>query len=187
MTRHPFDSGELGRDDPEMDRIGEALEHYAATAGDEPPMALAMRIREAIDDEPLPASGWWASALAFLAPLRGPARVMLAAAVVVAAVVGAIALGELANRATIDTGSPPPSVIETPIPTPTPTPTPTLTPTPTPSAEPSASPSPTETDDQDDVETPEPTETEDSSGSGGGDGDNSGPGGGGDNSGPGGG
>jgi hypothetical protein len=179
MTRHPFDSGELGRDDPEMDRIGEELERYAATTGGEPPIGLATRIREAIDDEPLPASGWWASTLAFLAPLRGPARVVLAAAVVVAAVMGGIALGELADRATIDAGSQPPSVVETPIPTPTPTPTPT------PILTPSASPSPAATDDEDDVETPEPTETDDSSGPGGG--DNSGPGGGGDNSGPGGG
>jgi hypothetical protein len=186
MTRHPFDSGELGRADPEMDRVGEALERYAETAGGEPPMDLAMRIREAIDDAPLPASGWWASGLALLAPLRGPARVVLAAAVVVAAVMAAIALGELADRATIDTGSPAPSVVETPLPTPTPTPAPTMTPTPSPSAEPSASPSPTETDD-DEVQTPEPTETEDNSGPGGGGGDNSGPGGGGDNSGPGGG
>ncbi len=77
MTRHPFDSGELGRNDPEMDRAGEVLERYAAEASGEPPMDLASRIRDALDDEPTPARSWWASLLALLATWQGPARLAL--------------------------------------------------------------------------------------------------------------
>jgi hypothetical protein len=184
MTRQPFESGELGRSDPEVDRLGQQLERYAADFGDEPPMDLAARIQATLDDEPIPATGWWASVLGILATWHGPARLALAAAVVLAAVIGAVTLGELADRARTNTGATPsPSVIVTPTPTPTPTPTSTPTPTPTPSPSPSNTPTPlpTESDDDDDddaLETPEPSESDD---------DNSGPGGGGDNSGPGGG
>ena len=61
MSLHPFDSGELGRTDPEMDRIGSQLERYASEVGDEPPVDLAARISATLDDEPIPAVGWWAS------------------------------------------------------------------------------------------------------------------------------
>lgn len=189
MTRHPFDSGELGRSDPEMDRIGEGLERYASEAGGEPPMDLASRIKAALEDEPVPARGWWGSLMAILAPWHAPARLALGAAVVAAAVIGALALGDLADRArnnsTGSTPTPAPSVVVTPSPvtTPTPRPTPrhTQSPTPTPSASPTTAPSspataaPTATDDDGGVETPSPSES-DNSGSGGG--DNSGPGGG---------
>ena len=185
MTRHPFHSSELGRDDPEMDRIADTLERYADATAAEPPIGLATRIRDVIDDQPRPAGGWWASVLAALTPLRGPARIVLAAAVVIAAVMGAIALGELADRAPVDTGTtPPPSVVDTPVPTPTPT----VSPTPSPTPQPSASAAPTASDDDDELDTPDPTETDGSSGPGSGGSDNSGPGGSGsDNSGPGGG
>jgi hypothetical protein len=185
MTEHPFDSGELGRTDPELDRLGQQLERYAADVADVPPLDLAVRIRAAIGDEPTPSAGWWTSLLGVLATWHGPARLALAAAVVLAAVVGAVTLGELANRARTNTGATPsPSVIVTPTPAPTPTPTvqPTPTPTPSTSASPTPTPLPTESEDDDDEpETPEPTETEDedNSGPGGGGGGNSGPGGGG--------
>jgi hypothetical protein len=183
MTRHPFDSGELGRTDPEVDRLGQQLERYAADLADVPPMDLAARIRATLDDEPTPTTGWWASLLGILATWHGPARLALAAAVVLAAVAGAFTLGELADRARTNTGATPsPSVTVTPTPTPTPTPTMRPTPTPTPSPSPSSTPTPMPTesgDDDDELETPEPSETEDD--------DNSGPGGGGGNSGPGGG
>ncbi|MGH2402648.1 MAG: hypothetical protein ACRDE6_08035 [Candidatus Limnocylindria bacterium] len=186
MTRHPFDSGELGRTDPEMDRVGQQLERYAADRADEPPMDLAARIQATLDEEPIPAAGWWASLLGVLATWHGPARLALAAAVVLAVVVGAVTLGELVDRARTNTGaSPSPSVIVTP--TPTASPTPTIAPTPTPTATPSPSPSttptplPTESDDGgEELETPEPSESDDdNSGPGGGGDDNSGPGGGG--------
>ena len=57
MTRHPFDSDELGRNDPEMDRIGTHLERYAADVADEPPMDMVTRIQAAVDEEPVPAAG----------------------------------------------------------------------------------------------------------------------------------
>lgn len=178
MTRHPFDSGELGRSDPEMDRIGEGLERYASQAG-EPPMDLASRIRATLDDEPIPAGGWWQSLLAALAAWHGPARLALGAAVVVAALIGALALGDLADRArNNNTGSTPaPSVIITPSPSPSPTPSPTSTPTPTAAPSPPAVPTPSASNDHGGgSETPRPSES-----------DNSGPGGGSDSSGPGGG
>ncbi|HEX7197075.1 MAG TPA: hypothetical protein VF364_09625 [Candidatus Limnocylindria bacterium] len=188
MTRHPFDSGELGRSDPEMDRVGQQLERYSAGLADEPPVDLAARIQASLDEEPTPATGWWASLLGALATWRGPARMALAAAVVVAAVVAALTLGDLADRARNNTGATPsPSVTITP----TPTASPTASPTPPPSASPTASPSlsptqtptplPTESDhDDDELETPEPSESDDdNSGPGGGGGGNSGPGGGG--------
>ncbi len=189
MTRHPFDSGELGRNDPDMDRAGQDLERHAAEVGGEPPLDLASRIRAAIDEEPVPARGWWGSLLAAFAPWRGPARLALGTAVVAAAVLGALALGDLADRARNNTGATPsPSVIATPPQTPSPSPSPTIspspspTPSPTPSATPLPSPSPpatvlpTATDDHGGggAETPSPSES-DSSGPGGG---NSGPGGG---------
>ena len=184
MTRHPFDSGELGRNDPEMDRLGAGLERFAAEAGGEPPLDLSARIRTALDDEPVPAGGWWASMLGVFAPWHGPARLALGTAVVAAAVIGAIALGDLAGRARNNVGSSPtPSVIATPSPSPTQAPTPSQTPSPTPSSTPTPLPSapatlsPSASDDHGGgVETPEASESDDSSGSGGG---NSGPGGGG--------
>ena len=180
MTRHPFDSGELGRNDPEMDRAGEALERYATEVGGEPPMDLASRIRDALDDEPTPTGGWWASLLAAFAPWHGPARLALGTAVVAAAVIGALAFGDLADRARIGTGSSPtPSVTVAPSPTPTPTPTPSPIPTPTPipteSPSPPATEAPSPSDDHGGgSETPGPSDS-DNSGPGSG---SSGPGGG---------
>ena len=186
MTRRPFDSSELGRNDPEMDRIGAHLERYAQESAGEPPLDLVMRIQATVDDEPLPARGWWASLLAAFAGWHQAARLAMATAVVAAAAIGALVVGDLADRARNNTGATPvPSVNLTPSPlptvTPTQTPTPVPTPTPTPSASESAPASvdPTASDDDDEVETPEPTESDsDNSGPGGGGGDNSGPGGG---------
>ena len=186
MTRHPFDSGELGRDDPEMDRLGESLEEYATDAAGEPSPDLSSRIMAAIDHEPVPSRGWWGSLLAAFAPWHGPARLALGAAVVAVAVIGALALGDLADRARNNTGATPsPTEVVSPSPTPSASPTPSLspsaTPSPTPSATPTstsvpATPMPTATDDHGgDLDTPSPSES-DNSGPGGG---NSGPGGGG--------
>ena len=151
MRRHPFDSDELGRTDPEMDRVAERLERYASDAGGEPPPDLVTRIQAALDEEPIPRRGWYAGLVARLDPWRGAVRLAAAALVVAAAVVGALTLGELADRSRNDTGGPPvptvpvmpsssPTLAPTPTPTPTPTPiqvvnvvaTPTPTPTPTP-------------------------------------------------------
>ena len=180
MNRHPFDSHELGRAEPELDRVGQALERHAAEESGEPPLDLASRIRSAVDAEPArrgPFAG-------LLATWRSPVRAVAAAVVVLAAVVGALALGELADRARDDVGATPgPSVVITPSPIPTPTPSPSPSPSPTPSSTPSPTPSvtpsetaePSSTDD-DEVETPEPSESDNSGPGGGGGSDNSGPG-----------
>ena len=183
MTQHPFESGELGRDDPDLDLIGERLERYAADAGGEPPIDLATRIMTALDDEPVPARGWWGTLMATIAAWHGPARLALAGVVVAAVVVGTITLRDLADGARNGStgGTPPPSEGAPPTPslTPSPTPMPTPSPTSTPTATPSPSPSTTASDgDDEETETPEPSETDDSSGPGGGGDDNSGPGGG---------
>ena len=180
---NPYDPSELGRHDPELDRIARELEQQAAAMGGEPPLDLTGRILSVIDDEPMPISRW-----AWLTGLRGPARLLATAAIVVVAITGALAIGTLIEQARPDVGGPPTPV---PLPSPSVTPSPSASPSVTPSPSPTLSPSPsatstpalqpTPTDDDDEVETPEPSESDD---------DNSGPGGGGggdDNSGPGGG
>jgi hypothetical protein len=181
---NPYDPAELGRHDPELDRIAQELERQAAAMGGEPPLDLTGRILSAIDDEPMPSSRW-----SWLIGLRGPARLLAAAAVVVVAITGALAIGSLIDQARQNVGGEPTPVV---LPSPSDTPSPTPSPSNSPSESPSPSPSPTETpsvaptvqptpSDDDEVETPEPSESDD---------DNSGPGGGGggdDNSGPGGG
>jgi hypothetical protein len=186
MTRHPYGPDELDRHDPALDEAATRLEEYASASDGEPPMGLASRIRDAIDAEPPVAIGWWAS---FLAWRHGvPARAMAVAGVVVLAMAGALALGELARNArTNNVGtSPEPSVIPVPSTTPSDEPTPTISPSP--SASPTASPTPTPTEvgtpdvetvaptpSDDDEETPEPSES-DHSGPGGGGGGGSGSG-----------
>ncbi|MDQ2689126.1 MAG: hypothetical protein M3Y29_02480, partial [Chloroflexota bacterium] len=86
MSRSPYGPDELDRTDPALDRVAQRLEDYAAARRADPPLDLATRIRAAIDDEPLPRPGWWASMIAGLRAWRGPARALAVAAVVVAAV-----------------------------------------------------------------------------------------------------
>ena len=182
MTRHPFDSDELGRSDPELDRVGQRLERYSAQARGEPPPDLSGRILAALEQEPHPRG----RIAVFLAAWSAPARATAGAAIVVLLVVGGLALGQLIERTREQIGATPsPSVTVTPSPTPSPTPSSTPTPSPTPSATPSptvtpsqvATPSPP--DDDDEVETPRPTESDNSGPGGGGGSDSSGPGGGG--------
>jgi uncharacterized membrane protein YgcG len=193
MIRHPYGPDELDRDDPALDEVAEQLQAYASDQRSVPPVDLAARIHAAVDAEPDPPVGWWATFTAAIGGLGTPARGLAAAAVVTSAIVLGLFAGDLADliRDGDGTGaSPSPSVIVPPSPSPSPSaspsPSPTTSPSPSDSPTPpqrSATPAPTATDD----ETPEPTES-DNSGPGGGDGDNSGPGGGdGDNSGPGGG
>lgn len=180
MSRNPYGSDELDREDASLDRVADRLERYASERRAEPPMDLASRIMATIDDEPDPARGWWTSFMSGLEAWRTPARALAVAAVVVAAVVSAIAFGELAGRARQDNvGSSPSPGLLTPRPTPTPTPTPTQSPSPSPSPSPSLTASPSTSDDDDEIETPEPDESDNSGPGGGGDSDNSGPGGGG--------
>jgi hypothetical protein len=181
---NPYDPSELGRHDPELDRIARELEQQAAAMGGEPPPDLAGRILTAVEDEPIPSSRW-----SWVTGLRHPAQFLAAAAVVVVAITGALAIGSLIDQARPDVGGEPTPVV-LPSPSVTPSPSPSLSVSP--SASPSASPSPTATptlivqptpsDDDDEVETPEPSESDDDNsgpGGGGGDDDNSGPGGGG--------
>jgi hypothetical protein len=192
MTHHPFDSDELGRVDPELDRVAERLERYAAEARAEPPLGLTGMIRSAVDLEPHPRGRF----RALLARWSGPARAMAAGAVVVLVVAGAIALGQLVELTRQQVGATPsPTVIPTPtaIPTPSPTPrpTPTASPTPSPTSTPAATHEPSFSEGFE-TETPQPTGSDgsDNSGPGGGDGSGNSGSGGGDgsgNSGPGGG
>jgi hypothetical protein len=187
MTRFPFGSEELGRTDPELDRVAAELESYADQTRATPPPALATRILAAVDAESDPRPGAWARFSAALVGLRRPARALAAVAVLAAAVVGALALAEIADRARTDgfgaSSSPLPSATLTLSPTPSPTPSLSATPSPSPTATPSptASPSPSapasvvetpEASDDHADETPEPTATD------GGEDDHSGPGGG---------
>jgi hypothetical protein len=180
MTSNPFGSGELGRTDPELDRVAQQLERYAADAGAQPPLDLATRIRDAVDREPVPGRG----VMHWLRLHSRPLTAAAAAAAVVAVVAGAIAIGQLAERTQEQVGtSPSPAAVPTLTPAPThrPTPTPSSSPTPTPSPSESPSPSPTSsesaapsaTDDHGGAETPQPSESDDGGGS-----ENSGPGGG---------
>lgn len=163
---NPYDPSELDRVDPELDRIARRLEDHAAAVRGEPPLDLVSRVGEAIDAEPAPSSRW-----AWLTAWRRPARVVATAAVVVAAVTGALAVGQLLDGLRPDVGGPPtPVVLPSPSPEPSVTPSPSPTTSPTPSATPSptlaptvspAPPPPTPSDDDD--------SDDDSSGPGGGD------------------
>jgi uncharacterized membrane protein YgcG len=181
MTGHPFDSDELGRVDPDLGRVAERLERYAAESRGEPPLGLAGRIRSAVDLEPHPRGPF----AALLAHWSGPVRAMGAGAAVVLVVAGAIALGQLVELTRQQVGATPsPTVLPTPTASPTPSPTPT--PTPTASPTPSLTSTPAVTHEPSFSEgletgTPEPAESDGSGNSGPGGGDRSG------NSGPGGG
>lgn len=84
-------SGSSGRaDDDAPSPTQTAVATFGAVLEAEP------TARATIDDEPTPTAGWWASLLGILATWHGPARLALAAAVIVAVVVGAVTLGELA-------------------------------------------------------------------------------------------
>jgi hypothetical protein len=184
MTRHPFDPSELDRPDADLEALAARLERYAAEEVGVPSSDLADRIRQRIDREPSRRVPW--ASISGWTGGSGLARAVAAAAVVVGAIVGAVAFGELIGWVRqADVGASPQPTLTAPPVAPSPTPTPTLSPSPTPSPSPSPTPaspvpSPSESED-DEVETPEPSESEDPD-----DDDNSGPGGGG-NSGPGGG
>lgn len=184
MTRHPFDPSELDRVDPTLDRTAERLERYASETDTSVPAGMVGRIQAAIDDEPAPRQGWWATLLSGGA-WRRPATALAAVAVILAVVVGAVALGDLFEGLRNVGASPSPVVSpsETPSPSPTPTPSSTPSPTPTPTAVPTVTPTPIPTisppttvaptpSDDDGPETPEPSDDSDDS-------DTSGPGGGG--------
>lgn len=176
---NPYDPSELDRIDPELDRIARRLEDHAARTPGEPPLDLVSRVWAAVEAEPVPSSRW-----AWLAAWRRPARAVAMTAVVVAAVTGALAVGQLLNGLRPDVGGPPtPVVLPSPSTEPSPTPTPSATPSPTPSPTVSptsvptlapSTPQATASDDDDEIKTPDPSGSEE---------DNSGPGGGGSGSG----
>jgi hypothetical protein len=188
MSHHPFDPDELGRGDPELERVARELEAYATSREGQAPVGLESRILAAIDAEPDPARGWWVALLAGPRAWNPVGQLLGAAAVVVVAVAGALAVGQVIDGLRPDIGAtpppspvlgpseetsptttPPPTSSATPSPSPTPVPTPTLQPTqvpttsvPTASDDDSGSPEPSER--------PEPSES-DHSGPGGGGGD----------------
>lgn len=186
MIRLPWDPDEIGAHDGRLDRVAERLSRYATEQGTAADPSLAHRIRAAIEAEPLPQGPWWRR-LRGVAPLRGPARVLAAAVVVVAGVVGGMALGEFAQLIQRGgAGSTPPPAVTTPSPRPSPTITPSASPSASPSPSPSADPAPAqpsvpEASPSEELETPEPSEDDEGNsgpGGGGDDGGNSGPGGG---------
>ena len=184
MTRQPFDPGELGRDDADLDALAAELE--SLSHGTELPSAgFHERVLAAVEAADPPRRSWLA---AMFAPGAGAAWQGAALAVVLvlgitAALLGGGLLDELRRQpgtepsvvpsvSTEPTTTPSPSVSPSTTPSPSATPSPTGTPLPAATVSPSAS-------DDDEPETPEPSES-DNSGPGGGGDDNSGPGGGGD-------
>ena len=190
MTRRPFDSGELGGGDPDLERVTRELEAYTRLTANESPRDLADGVMSSIGQLPAPRRGLVAGLLAPLAawPHSNVGRAVLVAGTVVVAIAAVAIAGELANLFQTQVGpSPAPSTVEsiTVSPSPTPeestTPLPSVTPSPSPTLAPATpSPQPTESDtpetrttepsespDDDDSESPHPSE------------DNSGPGGGG--------
>jgi uncharacterized membrane protein YgcG len=181
MTMHHYDPSELDRADPELDRLAERLESYAASVEDAPPIGFSDRVMAALDDEPAPVGGgWWNRFVGLLATAVPVARAGAAAAIVLVAVVGILTFGSMIRDGR-DFGSTPPPASVGPLPSPTSLPSPSQPTSPSPSSSPSPSPtvrvtpSPTASDD-DEFGTPEPDETPELD-------DNSGPGGGGDDSG----
>lgn len=197
MTQHPFGHDELDRVDTGLDAVAHELERYAAGRSDDAPAGLAAAIREAIAAEPEPRVGWWQRFVAGPAAWGATGRAIAVAGVLVLALVGSLAVGQLLNVAGPNVGTSPdpsPSVApsEQPSPSLTPSPSPSSSPTDSPEPSPSATPStPSATPSDDhggDGETPEPTDDDNSGPGGGGDDDetpeptddNSGRGGGGD-------
>ena len=181
MTRQPFNPGELGRDDADLDALAAELE--SLRHGTELPSAgFHERVLAAVEAADPPRRPWLA---AIFAPGTGGAWQGAALAVVLvlgitAALLGGGLLDDLRRQpgtepsvvpsaSTEPTITPSPSVSPSVTPSPSASPSPTATPSPSPSVEASAS--------DDEVETPEPSES-DNSGPGGGGDDNSGPGGG---------
>ncbi len=182
MTHHPYGPDELDRLDPELDDVAERIERYAAQRADAPPIGLAARIRASVDEVPAPVPPWWKSISAWSAP----ARALVTAAGLVAAVVGVLALGEIADivrNGNVGASPSAPAIVSpSASPSATPSPTPSAVPSPSESPSPSVDPSPSPSASDDDASgSPEPSDS-DNSGPGGGGGDDSG-----DNSGPGGG
>src|SRR3712207_6830685 len=96
MTRVPWDPAEIGSHDADLDQIAGRLDAYALELDVAPDPTLAARINAAVDTEPIPAGRWWQRG-GGLAGWQGPARLMAAAVVLVAGVVGGLALGEFAG------------------------------------------------------------------------------------------
>lgn len=188
MTRLPWDPAEIGSHEADLDEVADRLMRHASATSVGPAPDLAARVSAALDDERVPPWAWWQRVMG-TGGFRGPARLMAAVAVVVAGVVGGLALGSVAELVQQGgTGTSPPiqaTPSVTPSATPSPTPSPTLSPSPTTSPSPSERPSPVSSErlmtpmpeGSPRIETPEPSESDDP------DEDNSGPGSGGDGSG----
>ncbi|HET9878564.1 MAG TPA: hypothetical protein VFQ81_04565 [Candidatus Limnocylindria bacterium] len=167
MTRHPFNSGELGRDDPELMSLAEELEGLAV-ADPRPRAGFHDRVLAAIDAEPARRRSWVSRLFA------GDGRQLLQAAALALVLVVGITTAFLAGgildglRRTPGTGPPLPSPSDA-LPTITPSPSLSASPSPSSSPSPSASPSTAPSASVDDAsETPRPSES-DNSGPGGGD------------------
>jgi hypothetical protein len=182
MTRHPFNPGELGCDDVELETLAAELE--SLSHGTQLPSAgFHERVLAAVDAADPPRRSWLA---AMFAPGAGGAWQGAALAVVlVLGITAALLGGGLLDDLRRQPGTQPsvlPSASAEPTITPSPSVGPSVSPSPSPSpsATPTPSPvvtaAPTASDDDDETETPEPSES-DNSGPGGGGDDNSGPGG----------
>jgi hypothetical protein len=191
--RNPGDPRDL-EDTQLHDPVSDELERYARATAHQPSGGFADRVMAAVEREPAPRRGalaWLAAAIGGRGPAGRWAQAGVLAATVALAVVGALAIGQLAERTQDNVGSSSsPAATDSAAPSPsaapsaagTPSQSPSSVPSPSPAASPPATPAASPTDDETpepgetpDDETPEPGETPEPSDD---DGGNSGPGGG---------
>ncbi len=181
MTRRPFTSGELGRDDAELDQLAAELEAVGGSS-QLPSPGFHERVLAAVDAVDPPRRSWLA---AWLTPGSGLAwqgatlGLVLVLGVTAAFMAGGLLDGVRRGPGVGTSPSPLQSVEPTITPSPLPSAPPSPTVTPSPSATPSATPvrstAPSPSESEDGIETPRPSES-DNSGSGPGGGDSSGSG-----------
>ena len=181
MTRRPFTSGELGRDDTELDQLGAEIEALNGEAS-APSPGFHERVLAAVEVADPPRRSWLA---AWLTPGSGAAwQGATLALVLVLGVTAALMAGGVLDGVRRGPGvgsSPSPShtaeATITPSPSPSATPRPSATPSASvsPSVTPARTADPSPSESEDEPETPQPTESEDA---GSGADDSSGPGGG---------
>ena len=61
MTREPFTPAELGTDDESLNAVAAELEDYAQLAHRAPSAMLVRSVMDAVEAEPAPRRGWWAT------------------------------------------------------------------------------------------------------------------------------
>ena len=184
MTRRPFDQGELGGVDAEMDPMLADLERYLADTSVSPSSSFADEVMASVEHGPMPRRGAIGAVVAWFSDPGGAGRMTLLAATVAVAVLAVFALGRIGDLLPPPVGTSPSPTVHT-TPSPEPSPSVRITPSPTPRESRSPRPSPRRSDGPDASDSPDATDDHGGGGSSPSPSDdNSGPGGGG-NSGPG--